>query len=220
MWDCRGERRSDRRARHRHSSSACRVPGRVAGGACRGSNVLARSWSDSASLDWSVRRANIDKFYWTNSHCVAMDVHVSLEGRGDLAARIYRQILDAVLDGRLRPGERLPPTRDLAVRLKVSRNTVSVAYERLVAEGYLDGRVGDGTFVCMEPLVGARGRHAPSGASVQPRPLWQSLQVPPEAPSVAPPYDFRAGTPDARLFPLTAWRRLIARELRPAAVRL
>src|SRR5262245_50080972 len=132
-----------------------------------------------------------------------MDFHVSLRGRGDLAARIYRQILDAVLDGRLRPGERLPPTRDLAVRLKVSRNTVSVAYERLVAEGYVNGRIGAGTFVCMEPLAGARGRHAPAGAAVQPRPLWQSLRIPREAPPVMPAYDFRAGIPDARLFPLT-----------------
>ena len=72
-----------------------------------------------------------------------VDVHVTLEGRGDLAARIYRQLLDAVLDGRLRSGERLPPTRELAQRLEVSRNTVSVAYERLTAEGFLlAGRLG------------------------------------------------------------------------------
>jgi GntR family transcriptional regulator/MocR family aminotransferase len=148
-----------------------------------------------------------------------MEFHVSLKGRGDLSARIYRQILDAVVDGRLRPGERMPPTRDLAVQLNVSRNTVSVAYERLVAEGYLNGRVGDGTFVCKESLVRARGRQAPAGADVHPRPLWQSIEIPGGTPSAAFPYDFRAGIPDARLFPLTTWRRLVARELRPAAVR-
>ncbi len=136
-----------------------------------------------------------------------------------MAARIYRQILGAILDGRLRAGERLPPTRDLAMRLSVSRNTVSVAYERLVAEGYLNGRVGSGTFVCTEPLASDRGRRAPAGAGVQPRPLWQSIQVPRDAPTAPPPYDFRAGIPDARLFPLTTWRRLVARELRPTAVR-
>ncbi|GIH21391.1 MocR-like pyridoxine biosynthesis transcription factor PdxR [Rugosimonospora africana] len=76
-----------------------------------------------------------------------MDLHVSLAGRGDLAARIYRQILDAILDGRLRAGERLPPTRELARRLDVSRNTVAVAYDRLTAEGFLHARVGAGTFV-------------------------------------------------------------------------
>ncbi|ERK71438.1 hypothetical protein N136_02208, partial [Leifsonia aquatica ATCC 14665] len=43
-----------------------------------------------------------------------MELHVALEGRGDRADRIYRALRDAVLDGRLRPGERVPPTRELA----------------------------------------------------------------------------------------------------------
>ncbi|MEZ5419732.1 MAG: GntR family transcriptional regulator [Vicinamibacterales bacterium] len=49
-----------------------------------------------------------------------MDVHIRLDGRGDLAERIFRQLRDAILDGRLRPGERLPPSRELARRLAVS----------------------------------------------------------------------------------------------------
>lgn len=147
-----------------------------------------------------------------------MDVHVSLSGRGDLSARIYRQLLDAVLDGRLRAGERLPPTRELALRLDVSRNTVTVAYERLAAEGLLSGRIGAGTFVSTERLSATQTRRAPPGA-VQPRRLWESISMPPDITPVPHPYDFRVGVPDARLFPLTTWRRLIARELRPGAIR-
>ncbi len=147
-----------------------------------------------------------------------MDVHVSLKGRGDLSARIYRQLLDAVLDGRLRAGERLPPTRELAVRLDVSRNTVTVAYERLAAEGVLSGRIGAGTFVSTEPLSSTQARRAPPGA-VRPRRLWESLSTPSDVAPVSNAYDFRVGIPDAQLFPLATWRRLIARELRPAAVR-
>ena len=64
-----------------------------------------------------------------------MDVHVRLSRRGELSEQIYRQLFEAILDGRLRPGSRLPPTRELAARLEVSRNTVGVAYERLLAEG-------------------------------------------------------------------------------------
>ena len=90
-----------------------------------------------------------------------MDVHVTLKGRGDLTARIYRQLFDAVLDGRLRPGERLPPTRELARRLDISRNTVALAYERLVAEGVLTSRIGAGTFVCTEAVGPTRARRAP-----------------------------------------------------------
>ena len=97
-----------------------------------------------------------------------MDVHVRLTRRGDLSMQIYRQQLEAVLDGRLRPGERLPPTRELARRLEVSRNTVGVAYERLVADGVVAGRAGAGSFVGGEPLRRAQSRRAPAGA-VHPR---------------------------------------------------
>lgn len=147
-----------------------------------------------------------------------MDVHVSLKGPGDLSARIYRQLLEAVLDSRLRPGERLPPTRDLARQLDVSRNTVTVAYERLAAEGFLTSRIGAGTFVCSEPLARVQGRHAPSGADLHARPIWESVLTPPEVRSALPAYDFRVGMTDARLFPLATWRRLVTRALRPASI--
>jgi GntR family transcriptional regulator/MocR family aminotransferase len=146
-----------------------------------------------------------------------MDVHVSLAGPGDLAARIYRQLRDAILDGRLRQGERLPPTRELARSLAVARNTVAVAYERLVAEGFLVARVGAGTFVGNERLTQARPATAPD-AGIRPRPLWES--IPARAPNgPAPRYDFRLGSPDAELFPLATWRRHVAAELRATAVR-
>ncbi|WP_084955270.1 PLP-dependent aminotransferase family protein [Thermoactinospora rubra] len=137
-----------------------------------------------------------------------MEIHVSLEGRGDLAARIYRQLLEAILDGRLRHGERLPPTRELARRLDVSRNTVAVAYDRLVADGFLEGRRGAGTFVTAQP---ERSRQAPRGA-VEPRRVWRDIPlVEPGRPAA---FDFRVGVPDPRLFPLETWRRLVTRELR------
>ncbi|TVT60871.1 PLP-dependent aminotransferase family protein [Amycolatopsis rhizosphaerae] len=153
-----------------------------------------------------------------------MDVHVSLAGSGDLASRIYRQLADAILDGRLRPGERLPPTRELALRLAVARNTVSVAYERLAAEGFVVARVGAGTFVGTEPVAPraararSRSRAAPTGRGVQPRPIWNAVTT--ATPGVPPPvHDFRVGTPDPGLFPFATWRRLVAGELRASAVR-
>jgi GntR family transcriptional regulator / MocR family aminotransferase len=147
-----------------------------------------------------------------------MEVHISLRRRGSLSAQVYRQIFDAILDGRLRPGEQLPPTRELARRLDVSRNTVAVAYERLVAEGVLVGRVGAGTFVCSEPINRVAVRHAPTGAGVHPRSVWKAISDPRPARTVTPVYDFRVGTPDVKLFPLAIWRRLVARQLRSTAV--
>ncbi|WP_328615683.1 PLP-dependent aminotransferase family protein [Amycolatopsis sp. NBC_00355] len=145
-----------------------------------------------------------------------MDFHVSLAGRGDLSVRIYRQLRDAILDGRLREGERLPPTRELARRLAVSRNTVAVAYDRLTADGFLAGRVGAGTYVCAELPTLAKSRKAPSGAGPQPKAVWRSLPPPVAPVARAPEYDFRVGIPDAALFPLETWRRLLASELRDA----
>jgi GntR family transcriptional regulator / MocR family aminotransferase len=148
-----------------------------------------------------------------------VDLQVSLAGRGDLAARIYRQLLDAILDGRLRAGERLPPTRELARRLEVSRNTVATAYDRLTAEGFLVGKVGAGTFVSTAPITRLRSRSAPAGGA-RPRPSWRTAE-PVMLPRAGedPVYDFRVGMPDPRLFPLETWRRLVARELKPAALR-
>jgi len=142
-----------------------------------------------------------------------MDVHITLGQRGELSVQIYRQLLSAILDGRLRPGERLPPTRELAQRLGVSRNTVAVAYEQLTADDVLVGRVGAGSYVSERiPLRDATQRRAPAGA-VQPLARWQALP-PIELAQTASTYDFSVGIPDARLFPAAAWRRLLASEWR------
>jgi len=66
-------------------------------------------------------------------------------------ASLYRQVYDSlrgsILAGQLKPGARLPSTRDLALELRCSRNTVTNAFEQLLAEGYLEGKVGAGTYV-------------------------------------------------------------------------
>jgi GntR family transcriptional regulator/MocR family aminotransferase len=142
-----------------------------------------------------------------------MEVHVSLKGSAQLADSVYRQLKEAVLDGRLRAGEPLPSTRELARRLSVSRNTVMSAFQRLIAEGFLTSRVGAGTFV--NETRELRGRRAPAGRALQPRPLWAALSRTEEPPSPdRPEYDFRLGAPDPSLFPWDEWRGLVAHELR------
>jgi GntR family transcriptional regulator / MocR family aminotransferase len=71
-----------------------------------------------------------------------MELHVSLVGRKDLGGEIYRQLRRAILKGQLRPGDPLPPSRELARRLTVSRSTVTGAYDRLAGEGFATARVG------------------------------------------------------------------------------
>src|SRR5262249_55847065 len=85
---------------------------------------------------------------------------VTLDGRGRLADQIYQSIRRAILEGALRSGSRLPPTRVLAAEVGAARNTVLLAYEHLLAEGYAVGRVGSGTYVAASlpetPLTPAR----------------------------------------------------------------
>lgn len=145
-----------------------------------------------------------------------MELHVRLEGSNDLSGQIYRQIRAAILDGRLERGARLVPTRELARRLAVSRNTVGVAYEWLTSEGLLSGRAGAGSYVEAAPAPGARSRKA-GEAPLPLREIWSRIHGPFEGLAPPKPYDFRAGVPDMRLFPFDDWRRLVARELRASA---
>ncbi|GAA2342606.1 PLP-dependent aminotransferase family protein [Dactylosporangium salmoneum] len=143
-----------------------------------------------------------------------MDLHISLEGPGDRTDRIYRQLRDAILDGRLRHGERVPPSRALARDLAVARNTVAAAYDRLVGDGFLAGRAGAGTFVAYRGSATV-ARRAPVGPL---RPSRRFAALGPEDPATPPArYDLRIGHPDASLFPLAAWRRLLGRSLHASA---
>ena len=143
-----------------------------------------------------------------------MTLHISLVGRRNLSVEIYRQVRDAIVNGTLRPGDRVPPSRELAAALDVSRMIVTIAYERLSAEGFVVSRVGDGTFV--RPHLVQRqkafGRRQGGGA-LRARREWQSIPLPTAFARPAA-FDFRTGIPDRSLFPQTVWRRLLARTLR------
>ena len=77
--------------------------------------------------------------------------------------QVYAQVRDAIHGGALKPGGRLPSTRDLALRLGVARASVVAAYDQLLAEGYAQGRTGSGTYVS-EDLSGVLDLKAPTPA--------------------------------------------------------
>ena len=148
-----------------------------------------------------------------------VDVHVSLVGRKNLGGEIYRQLRRAILDGRLRVGDQLPPSRALAGSLSVSRTTVTVAYDRLAGEGFVTSRVGAGTFVSRQTARAAQASTTPpTRGTLRARPFWDMLPAPLLF-DQTPEFDFRAGIPDGELFPYRHWRRLVGRELRADALR-
>lgn len=80
-----------------------------------------------------------------------------LPGEGPRTQALYAAIRRLIETGAVPPGAKLPPTRDLAARLHMSRIAVVAAFERLAADGFAVARVGAGTFVSAAvPLIGAR----------------------------------------------------------------
>ena len=152
-----------------------------------------------------------------------LELSITLPPRGSGAVMrvLHRELRSAILDGRLKPGLRLPSTRVLADSWGVSRNTVMGAYDLLLSEGYLSARHGAGTYVAVtlptdtqtasdderqtDERLNAFWRRPPADLGT----TWASA-----APGTAP---FRIGVPDADAFPFHIWRRLLARSLRALA---
>jgi len=123
-----------------------------------------------------------------------------------LFRQIYESFRQRILHGELHEGEKLPSTRELASSLQVSRTVIVEAYEQLLAEGYIEGRHGSGTFV-------AEGTHllhaVPAGSlSVSPVSPQSREDTPvPERDLI----DFRHGVPALDLFPRKLWGELAKR---------
>jgi GntR family transcriptional regulator len=76
-----------------------------------------------------------------------MQFHIETSSGMPVTRQIAAQIRAACAGGGLKPGDRLPSVRVLATQLVVNQNTILRVYERLTAEGFLERRHGEGTFV-------------------------------------------------------------------------
>jgi GntR family transcriptional regulator/MocR family aminotransferase len=146
-------------------------------------------------------------------------IGVDRRSRTPLHRQLYEGYRDAIVERRLRAGERLPSTRALAAELRISRIPVVTAFEQLLAEGYLESHVGSGTFV---------------SAAVQEEPSFQAPAAPRSAPAPGPrrvsraserivPQSqawsggrgaFRLSEPALDHFPSQRWSALVARHSR------
>jgi GntR family transcriptional regulator / MocR family aminotransferase len=135
---------------------------------------------------------------------------------------LHRQIYDAyrmaIVDGSLHPGQRIPSTRVLAAEIGVSRFPVLNAYSQLLAEGYLESRVGAGTIISSS-LPDQFTSSAPTGATQRggrsgPRPLSRRSLILPRfenAPWLHARGAFIVGQVAVDEFPLQVWSNLVAR---------
>lgn len=146
------------------------------------------------------------------------------KGREPLTRQIYAWLRQAILRGTLRGGERLPSTRELAEQLHVSRTVVVLAYEGLLAEGFVQGRGGSGTYVA-EGLGARRTDARASRTKVRLSRFGAAAQAAilnvdtPGSRSPALRYDFAYGLSDLGTFPFEMWRRLLLCHARKAPVR-
>ncbi|TFW17685.1 PLP-dependent aminotransferase family protein [Massilia arenosa] len=138
-------------------------------------------------------------------------------GSRRLLSGFHDQLRAAILDGRLRPGLRMPSTRALAAQYGISRNTALAAYDMLLAEGYLLARPRGGTFVAAtlpQPQV-ARARSVAPALNA----WWSRPPLPtPHGQSAATlSCDFLLGSPATDELRWDIWQRLTTRAIRMLA---
>jgi GntR family transcriptional regulator/MocR family aminotransferase len=128
-------------------------------------------------------------------------IYINKQSRTPLYEQIYNHYVKEILSGTLKSGTRLPATRQLAYELSVGRNTVDKAYQQLVAEGYLQSKVGSGFVVNEIPLhtIETAENHTNNV-------IHKSIHK-------SPKYDFVYGSMDNTLFPYNQWRKSMNRAL-------
>src|SRR5208282_1670326 len=138
---------------------------------------------------------------------------------------LYEELRSAILAGHLRSGARLPATRDLAAQYRLSRPTIVTAFEQLRAEGYVEGRVGSGTYV--SKTLPDELLHAPR-ATTERKPRQRRLRLSDYARRLRPPLRgehgqvraFRTNQPALDQFPTALWAQVAARRMRRVSAQL
>lgn len=136
-----------------------------------------------------------------------------------LYRQLCQEIREAVLNGMLKHGDRMPATRVLAKDLHISRNSVVQAFDQLTLEGYLNSKIGAGTYIC-ERMEGASGKTkrvklvmpAKDGTLVKFNP---SVNIPEHGKYVIKDCKFEEilpfqTTPDFEHFPFAVWSKVAA----------
>ncbi len=161
-----------------------------------------------------------------------MQVTLSINrgSKRSLQAQLFEQLRGMIIEGRLKAASLMPATRELSKQLKVSRNTVVLVYDRLLAEGYIETRRSVGTFVSnfmpekklyldqssRQTVTTFRTEHTADRYRI---PSHHSVAFTGRTQTIINPHqqqleiDFWAGRPGESSFPTKTWRRIINRKL-------
>lgn len=141
-------------------------------------------------------------------------MHLELDGNGPIYEQLSRALRRSILQGALKPRARLPATRQLAEELGLSRNTVLIAYEMLVAERLALSMKGSGTYVAANTLSATATRRVAATMPAQSRYATRLRQLFPMAShrlETTVRYDLRYGEPMLDPALVTAWRKELSR---------
>ncbi len=143
-----------------------------------------------------------------------VSLKINFDSEIPLYKQLYNTFRESILEGKFLPGQKLPGSRTLAAELNVSRNTVSLAFEQLLIEGYIKGKTGSGTYVneipdnilnIIEKGVGRKTKiNFPTKLNnqlISPKIIYRNRV----SESVVP---FQNGLPSLNDFPIKSWLRL------------
>ncbi len=143
-------------------------------------------------------------------------VHIRRHENASLQAQIREALVGAILDGQLAREEPVPSTRKMAKLLGVSRNTVVLAFQGLLDDGYLTARERSGYFVADKAFNGPlKPRRVETPTTAAGKPNWRArlCRTPSRQENISKPLDWQSypfpfiyGQVDHTLFPLAEWR--------------
>lgn len=146
-----------------------------------------------------------------------LPIAIPRRGSRSILSALHAQLRGGILDGRLKPGLRLPSTRALAVTYGISRNTAVAAYELLLSEGYVAARRGSGTTVAasLPRRQKSRGSEDRAFGELKLNRDWRGRSPPAQLYGASESrFSFQVGVPDPGSFPFDAWRRISAQVIR------
>ena len=145
-----------------------------------------------------------------------IEIMIDLQGgaKAPLYEKIYEFIKKEIVDGKISKGEKLPSTRLLAKNLSVSRSTVEMSYDQLLAEGYIEAKPCRGYFVCDIDELYQLEQHRPAPDNLSLKNQFMKAQNVPQSgfkamePVKKQEIDFSPYSIDTQNFPYNIWRKL------------
>jgi GntR family transcriptional regulator/MocR family aminotransferase len=151
-----------------------------------------------------------------------LSIHIHPKATASYQKQISDQFIELIITNRIRAGERLPSSRMLSQQIKVSRNTVNGAYDKLIKQGYIESKPGSGTYACKilpDDAIQIRGVINDNNSIKNTHPIELTSKTQGREENLYRQnldhtiFDFQIERTDPHSFPTKIWRRIINKRL-------